>query len=70
MRISENQLRETLSREVQVSDQANERLRDTYEILEKRQEDSGKKKYYGRNLRAAAAAAAVLLWPQFRAFRH
>ena len=44
MRISENQLRETLSREVQVSDQVNERLRDTYEILEKRQEDSGKKK--------------------------
>ncbi len=60
MRISENQLRETLSREVQVSDQVNERLRDTYEILEKRQEDSGKKKYYGRNLRAAAAAAAII----------
>ena len=60
MRISENQLRETLGREVQVSDQVNERLRDTYEILEKRQEDSGKKKYYGRNLRAAAAAAAII----------
>ena len=33
MRISENQLRETLSREVQVSDLVNERLRDTYGIL-------------------------------------
>lgn len=60
MRISENQLRETLGREVQVSDLVNERLRDTYEILEKRQEGSGKKKYYGRRLRAAAAAAAII----------
>lgn len=60
MKVSEKTMRETLSKDIQVSDLVNQRLKDTYEILERGQQASGKKTYRGRNLRAAAAAAAII----------
>ncbi len=56
MKGSEKHMSEILSRDVQVSDVVNQRLRDTYEILERRYEISGKKTSYRKNMRVAAAA--------------
>lgn len=62
--ISEKKMRETLSQDIQVSNLVNQRLRDTYKIIENGQErseeGSGRKKGYRKNLRVAAAAAAII----------
>lgn len=60
MGISEKKMREILGSEIQVSDIVNNRLQDTYQLLEKKQTHSGKQKYYKRNLRTAAAAAVII----------
>lgn len=60
MRESEKQMKEILSRDVQVSDMVNQRLQDTYQILEKNSEEARRKRHYGKNLRVAAAAAAII----------
>lgn len=60
MRETEKQMKDILSQDVQVSDVVNQRLRDTYKILERKQESSGKQKYFRKNLRIAAAVAAIL----------
>ena len=49
MKVSEKTMRETLSKDIQVSDLVNQRLKDTYEILERGQQASGKKTHRGRN---------------------
>jgi len=60
MRETEKQMRDVLSRDVQVSDVVNQRLCDTYKILERKQQASGKRNHNGKNLRVAAAVAAVV----------
>ena len=60
MRETKKQMRDILRQDVQVSDVVNQRLCDTYKILERKQESSGKRKYYGKNLRVAAAVAAIV----------
>lgn len=60
MRKRERQMQDILRSDVQVSDMVNQRLCDTYKILERKQEASGKRKHYGKNLRVAAAVAAVV----------
>ncbi len=60
MRETEKQMKDVLSRDVQVSDLVNQRLWDTYKILERKQGSSGKKRHYGKNLRVAAAVAAIV----------
>ena len=49
MRDTKKQMRDILRQDVQVSDVVNQRLCDTYKILERKQESSGKRKYYGKN---------------------
>ncbi len=60
MRETEKQMRDILRQDVQVSDVVNQRLCDTYKILERKQETSGKRKHFGKNLHVAAAVAAVV----------
>ena len=47
MRETEKQMRDILRQDVQVSDVVNQRLCDTYKILERKQETSGKRKHFG-----------------------
>ncbi len=60
MRETKKQMRDILRQDIQVSDVVNQRLCDTYKILERKQESSGKRKHYGKNLRVAAAVAAIV----------
>lgn len=60
MKGSEKQMEKILSQNIEISDVVNQRLKDTYEILEKRQKTGVKKSSYGKNLRVAAAAAAIV----------
>lgn len=60
MKEREKKMKDILSQDVQVSDLVNQRLCDTYKILERKQETSGKRKHNGKNLRVAAAIAAVV----------
>ncbi|MEZ3486312.1 MAG: hypothetical protein K1W22_06880 [Lachnospiraceae bacterium] len=57
---TEKRMNDILSQDIQVSDVVNQRLKDTYEILERRQEITGKKHSYKKSLRAAAAVAAIV----------
>lgn len=60
MGISEKKMRDILGKDIIISDLVNERLQDTYQLLEKEPAYSGKKKYYRRNLYTAAAAAVII----------
>ena len=60
MKEKDRKMKEILGQDVQVSDLVNQRLCDTYKILERKQETSGKRKCKGKNLRVAAAVAAVV----------
>ena len=59
MREAEKKMSDILSQDVQVSDVVNKRLQDTYEIIKRRQEITGRKRTYKKNLRVAAAAMIV-----------
>ena len=58
MREAEKKMSDILSQDVQVPDVVNKRLQDTYEIIKRRQEVTGRKHSYKKNLRVAAAAGA------------
>ena len=60
MGISEKRLRDILGREIQVSETVNQRLQDTYSILEKKHLTFAKQKHYRKNLRIAAVIAAII----------
>lgn len=60
MRGTKKRMNDILSQDIQVSDLVNQRLKSTYEIIERRQEVAGKKRSYTKNLRVAAAIAAVV----------
>lgn len=59
MREAEKKMSDILSQDVQVPDVVNKRLQDTYEIIKRRQEITGRKRTYKKNLRVAAAALIV-----------
>ena len=48
MRDTKKQMRDILRQDVQVSDVVNQRLCDTYKILERKQESSGKENIMGK----------------------
>lgn len=58
MRLSEREMKEILSRDVQVSDTVNDRLKDTYKMLKTEQKQTSKKPR--RRFSYAAAAIAVV----------
>ena len=60
MNRTEKQMKDVLSQEIRVSETVNQRLQETYEILEKRQKASGKRYSYKKNLHVAAAVAAIV----------
>ncbi len=60
MREAEKKMSDILSQDVQVPDVVNKRLQDTYEIIKRRQEVTGRKHSYKKNLRVAAAAALIV----------
>ncbi len=60
MGISEKRLRDILGREIEVSETVNQRLQDTYSILEKKHLTFAKQKHYRKNLRIAAVMAAII----------
>ena len=60
MNRTEKQMKDVLSQEIRVSETVNQRLQETYEILEKRQKTSGKRYSYKKNLHVAAAVAAIV----------
>lgn len=60
MGISEKKMRDVLGKEIIISDIVNERIQDTYRMLEKDQAHSGKKIRRRKNLSVAAAVAVTI----------
>lgn len=60
MGISEKKMRDVLGKEIIISDIVNERIQDTYRILEEEPAYSGKKSRRRKNLYTAAAAAVII----------
>ena len=73
MRDTKKQMRDILRQDVQVSDVVNQRLCDTYKILERKQESSGKRKYYGKqkkNQGNFSKKQKIMLMKSFEIFKN
>ncbi|MEY8414004.1 hypothetical protein AALB51_22605 [Lachnospiraceae bacterium 62-26] len=57
---TEKRMNDILSQDVQISDVVEQRMKDTYEILRRRQEITGKERSCTKRLRVAAAVAAIV----------